>query len=87
MNVNIQNYSRWHVNTKLQEVGQNEKWKFTGFYGHSEVCKRKELRDLSPHLGSFNPKAWLCIGDFNKIMMESKKNRGCSKASMPKEGF
>lgn len=42
-NVEIQNYTRRHINAKINTNGIGSEWKFTGFYGHSEVHKRHEI--------------------------------------------
>jgi hypothetical protein len=65
-NVAIQNYSRRHINVVVYSVEYDKNWKFTGFYGHPDVSKRKEAWALLNHLESFSPKAWLCIWDFNE---------------------
>ena len=40
--VDIQNYSRQHINGMLVEPNSNLQWKFMGFYGHPDVNKRFE---------------------------------------------
>jgi hypothetical protein len=48
-------------------------WKFTGFYGHPEVHKRKESWDLLRHLATLSPLSWLCMGNFNEIIDDAEK--------------
>jgi exonuclease III len=63
----IQNYSRRHINAVISMGPGGFEWKFTGFYGHPEVARRKESWALMRHLAIFNPIPWLCVGDFNEI--------------------
>lgn len=42
MNVEIQNYTRRHINAIVKDKDGGVQWKFTGFYGHPESAKRKE---------------------------------------------
>lgn len=71
--VDIQNFSRRHINADIIEESNGQHWKFTGFYGHPEVGKRCEAWSLLRHLRSFSLIPWLCVGDFNEIMEESEK--------------
>jgi hypothetical protein len=76
VNVEIQNYSRRHINAIVVNGGTEIKWKFTGFYGHPDTNKRKEAWDLLRHLSHFQPLPWLCIGDFNEILdLTGKKKK------------
>ena len=69
----IQNYSRRHINAIVTNLTTGVQWKLTGFYGHPEWNKRKESWDLLQHLQSYSPIAWLCIGDINEILEQSEK--------------
>jgi hypothetical protein len=69
----IQNYSRRHINAIVKNMTTGVQRKLTGFYGHPEWNKRKESWDLLQHLQTYSPMAWLCIGDFNEIVEQSEK--------------
>ena len=69
----IQNYSRRHINAVVKHMNTGVHWKLTGFYGHPDRNKRKESWDLLQHLQTYSPMAWLCIGDFNEIVDQSEK--------------
>lgn len=71
--VDIENYSRRHINATIRSTKHTGAWKFMGFYGHLETGKRKEAWNLSRHLRRFEPMAWLCVDDFNEIAEESDK--------------
>ena len=51
LQVDILSYSLGHIDAILSEEQGMKKWRFTGFYGHSETRKRSEswtfLEDLS----------------------------------------
>jgi exonuclease III len=71
--VEIQNYSRRHINAIVRICENGPQWKFTGFYGHPDATKRRESWCLLEFLMSFQPVPWLCMGDFNEIIQESEK--------------
>ncbi|XP_059436384.1 uncharacterized protein LOC132169351 [Corylus avellana] len=70
--VDIQNYSRRYINAVVKLGDCLHPWKFTGFYGHPEVGRQKESWSLLKLLRSFQPEAWLCVGDFNEIAVDSE---------------
>jgi hypothetical protein len=61
----IQNFSRRHINAIVKRSDDGGYWKLTYFYGDPDSSKRKESWVLLKHLKSFSPEAWLCVGDFN----------------------
>jgi hypothetical protein len=71
--VTIQNYSLRHINRVIFSEVFDCSWKFTGFYGHPEVHKRKESWNLLRHLAKLSPLSWLCMGDFNEIIDDAEK--------------
>ena len=73
MEVEIQNYSRCHINATISSPNTQLAWKFTGFYGNLKAGKRGELWDLLRYLYTINPAPWVCIGDFNGILNLSEK--------------
>jgi hypothetical protein len=44
--VDIQNYSRRHINAKVCLSPTDPPWKFTSFYGHSDPSKHSEACSL-----------------------------------------
>ncbi|XP_059458269.1 uncharacterized protein LOC132187853 [Corylus avellana] len=69
----IQNYSRMHINAVVKTVEGTSGWKLTGFYGQPDWTKRHESWALLRHLKQFSPFPWLCIGDYNEITDQSEK--------------
>jgi len=74
--VSIQNFSLRHINAWVYSAAVNFTWQFTGFYGHPEVCKRKESWALLKHLSTISSSHWICVGDFNEILQDSEKRGG-----------
>ena len=71
--VDIQNYSRHHINAVVQISDCPHPWKFIGFYRHPEVGKQKESWSLLKLLHSFTLEALLCVGYLNEITVDSEK--------------
>jgi exonuclease III len=64
----IQNYTRRHINAIVTHDEVGESWKLTCFYEHPVAAKRHESWALLKHLMQFQPSPWVCIGDFNEIL-------------------
>jgi hypothetical protein len=87
LDVEIQNYSRRHVNAKISLPFESATWKFTGFYGNLEAGKWGESWDLLRHLKSMDPVLWVCLGDFNEILNQSEKWGGNERNRSSMESF
>jgi hypothetical protein len=74
ISVEVQNYSRRHVNALVCLSSSGPKWVFTGFYGNPEPWKRHESWSLLKFLSASISLPWLCMGDFNEIMDESERS-------------
>ena len=48
-------------------------WFLTGFYGWPEASEKKKSWTLLSHISSFVDGPWCCVGDFNAILHQSKK--------------
>ncbi|XP_059429046.1 uncharacterized protein LOC132162844 [Corylus avellana] len=83
----IQNFTRRHINAVVHSPGCDNYWTLTCFYGHPESAKRHESWALLNHLKSFLPKAWLCIGDFNEIVEQEEKVGGDVRRESQMEQF
>jgi ribonuclease HI/exonuclease III len=85
--IEIQNFSRRHINAVVRTTTNGQCWKFTGFYGNPEAGKRHESWSLMRHLNSLLPEKWLCCGDFNEISEESEKFGGNRQPRWQMENF
>ena len=71
--VKVQNFSRRHINVVVHSRNMNIDWKFTGFFDHPDATKCYESCNLIKNLERLTLHPWVCIGDFNEVMAESKK--------------
>jgi exonuclease III len=69
----IQNFSRRHINAIVKRSDEDRSWKLTCFYGNPDSSKRHESWALLKHLSMFLPEPWLCVGDFNEITYQEEK--------------
>lgn len=60
--VEIQNFSRRHINATICSFMTDPPWKFTGFYGHLEASKRSEAWSLLRHIAQLDLDPWVCLG-------------------------
>ena len=71
----IQNFTRRHINVIVKEADNKVFWKLTCFYGYLVATKRHESWALLEHLKIFQPQPWVCIRDFNEILTQEEKTR------------
>jgi exonuclease III len=73
--VEIQNYSRRHINAIVKDRAVAQLWKFTGFYGHPDWTKRHESWALLNHLRIlFRCPGYVLV--ISTKSLSSQKNRG-----------
>jgi len=83
----IYNFSLRHINATIMDVSGQPLWKLTGFYGHPVCGQRASLWELIHHLKSFSPLPWMCVGDFNEILDQSKKEGAALRSDSQMDGF
>ena len=71
MGLEIRNYSRHHIDCGVSDT-EGKVWRLIGFYGHLEAHKRSESWALLDHLHRLVSHPWLCMGDFNEVMLASE---------------
>lgn len=74
--VDIQTYFPHHIDVIVTEENENKRWRFTGFYGHTETSKRTDSWKLIERLSISSDLPWVLMGDFNEIMHLGEKVRG-----------
>ena len=77
MNVEVQSSSHGHIDDIVSH--DQRRWKFTGFYGNSQVEKQKISWQLLLKLSSTQELSHLPLpigGDFNKILFDFEKKGG-----------
>lgn len=73
--VDIRGFSKHHIDAEIRLDADDNKWRFTGFYGVPERQRRSESWNLLKYLSTLNPLPWVVMGDFND-MLEIKEKRG-----------
>ena len=76
VNLDINSYSRNHIDAIVKETEDNFQWRITGFYGHPETHRRYEFWHLLAFLHSQFQLPWLCPRDFNEILSINEKEWG-----------
>nr|POE70780.1 hypothetical protein CFP56_32095 [Quercus suber] len=74
--VEVQSFSKSHIDAIIKPGGVVEEWRFTGFYGNPETSKRVESWQLLKRLSRGNSLLWVCVGDFNELMHSGEKEGG-----------
>lgn len=70
--IDVINFTANHILAKvIEEDGFT--WYLTRFYGWPESSQKSKSWALLTHLLSFVDGLWLCIGDFNAILLSSEK--------------
>ena len=83
----IMGYAGNFIDAIVIDETLNFKWRITGFYGCSEVQKRKESWDQLKALNRRYQLPWLCFGDFNEILSMDEKMGGARRTQRQMEGF
>ena len=76
MEVVVKSFSQNHVHAIIEGDVSGCSWRFTSFYGHLEVHKRRESWELLKLLSNQNNLPWLCCEDFNEIVRGLEKIGG-----------
>ena len=70
--LDIETYSKNHIDTKINKNTKNER-RFIGFYREPNTQKRHESWKKLRNLKNQGSSPWLCAGDFNEITRQSEK--------------
>lgn len=76
VDVGLMSYSQNHIDVEVVLPGEEQKWRFTGFYGFSEQNLRYRSWDLLRDLQGRSSLPWVVGGDFNEILADVEKSRG-----------
>ena len=71
-NVDVQSFSDRHIDAIIDH-GVDDAWWFMGFYGNPDTASRENSQSLLRTLHNQFNLPWLCIGDFNEILLADKK--------------
>ncbi|GKV15133.1 hypothetical protein SLEP1_g25935 [Rubroshorea leprosula] len=78
--------SQSHIDVELVDP-RGRPWRLTGFYGRPEVARREESWTLLKSIKAASTLPWLCLGDFNEILRQSKKEGGNPRPSRQMDAF
>ncbi|KAL0284767.1 UNVERIFIED_CONTAM: putative mitochondrial protein [Sesamum calycinum] len=85
--VQLQSFSKYHVDASVRTEESEECWRFTGVYGEPDASKRSEFWHLLCRLSQQSVRPWLCAGDFNEILEHSEKKGGPMRAEWQIRNF
>ncbi|XP_075670087.1 uncharacterized protein LOC142639835 [Castanea sativa] len=71
--IDTQTYSPHHIDVQVL-MPSTQPWRLTGLYGYSEEQLKPETWRLMRHLYNRSTLPWLCIGDYNEILISEEKN-------------
>lgn len=71
--IELINFSRWHINVIVIDRSKELSCQFTGFYGYPEISKRESSWNLLRLLKLEETIPWICVGDFNEIINLNEK--------------
>ena len=72
MNVDIQSFSNWHIDAIIDH-GVDDTQQFTSFYGDPDTTSQENSQSLLKMLSSQFQLPWVCLGDFNEILLVEEK--------------
>ncbi|XP_057250759.1 uncharacterized protein LOC130591452 [Beta vulgaris subsp. vulgaris] len=87
INVVLSFMSLHHIDVIVRRGLGEEEWRCTGFYGWPEIQNRHLSWSLLESLTAQSTLPWLCLGDFNEILLDSEKMGGNDRASWQMENF
>ncbi|CAB4268750.1 unnamed protein product [Prunus armeniaca] len=85
--ISLRSASNNHIDTEVEVLGVQGRWRFTGFYGCPVTAERHRSWDLLIRLGATNSLPWLCCGDFNEILTADEKTGGRTRGARQMQGF
>ena len=85
--VDVQPFSRRHIDAIIDSGGSARKWRLKGFHGNPNTHGRLESWAHLSQLATTSNLPWLCVGDFNEVLSVTKKQGGLDKASRQIDNF
>jgi hypothetical protein len=64
-------YSQYHIHTIITESG-GESWRLTCVYGEAQVPECHKTWEMLKFIKASSYLPWVCIGDFNEVLLQSK---------------
>ena len=79
--VDVQTFSRRHIDAVVDSRGSTRKWCLKGFRGNPDTHGRPDSWAHLSQLATASNLPWLCVGDFNEVLCVTKKQDGLDRAS------
>lgn len=86
-NIMLQSFSNRHIDVIIEDVGDQKKWRFIGFYGSANTHDRDDSWNLLRRLSNNEEYPWLVCKDFNEILYGFEKKRGLPRDERRMEAF
>ncbi|KAK3206991.1 hypothetical protein Dsin_021037 [Dipteronia sinensis] len=74
----LMTYSQEHIEVQIRS-NCKQSWRFTGFYGHSDLNQRRHSWTLLRRLSGMYNLPWVCMGDINEVFWDQEKSGGLKK--------
>ena len=70
--MDVQSYYEHHIDAIIDH-GVDDAWRFTGFYGDPDTVSWENSWSLLRDLSSQFSLPWICLGDFNEMLLATEK--------------
>lgn len=84
--MDIQSYFDHHIDAIIDH-GVDDAWWLTGFYGDPDTASREDSWSLFKTLSAWFSLPWICIGDFNEILLAEEKQGWLDTPECQMQGF
>ncbi|KAA3478183.1 reverse transcriptase [Gossypium australe] len=85
--ISVQNFSKRHIDVRIDDQNTDQQWRLTGFYGSPYAKEREESWQLLKSLKGDDEHPWFVCGDFNEIMYGFEKQGGLPREEKRMEEF
>jgi hypothetical protein len=69
--IDILPYSQYHIDAVVTPSGSDQ-WRLTCVYGEAQASERHKTWDMLKFIKASSPLPWLCIGDFNEVLLREE---------------
>ncbi|KAA3466527.1 reverse transcriptase [Gossypium australe] len=87
ISISVQSFSKSHIDALVNAQNNEQRWRFTGFYGSPYAQEREESWNLLKSLRGNVDQSWFVCGDFNEIMYGFEKKGGLPREERRMEAF
>lgn len=84
--IDVDSSSLNHIDVIVNK-GKDDSWRFTGIYGMPEASRKSETWELLRNLHQKYTLPWLCVDDFDEILLSHEKLEGEPKSETTMREF